>query len=186
MFPIKVGIMPFQIYKPALIPGASSQIPRGTNVMLATTWSNPRETKAKMGHQIPIILDARSRPCKPKKHPKQTSQLQPIPRRKIVWKLGVTCFFVAKLMTADLKGSLEKTSPSIYASQLRSEIETSVKHSQPKIIATMNREPAKFPKKVTTQWTSIFHQGSRRCKAATVVNYLIDKRSVGKWLRCNG
>jgi hypothetical protein len=43
-------------------------------------------------------------------------------------------------------------------------------YEQPKIIATRNKEPARFPKKVTSQCTSIFHQGSRRCKAATVVN----------------
>jgi hypothetical protein len=87
-----------------------------------------------------------------------------------MWKSGVTCFFVAKLMTADLNGSFEKTSPSIHVGSVESRFAVLEMHVQPKIIATRNKEPARFPKKVTAQWISIFHQGSRRCKAATVVN----------------
>jgi hypothetical protein len=97
MFPIRVGIMPFQIYKPTVIPGVRTKIPNGIKVIFATTWSKPRETKAKVGHQIPIIFDARSRPCIPKKQARHTSQLQPIPRRRTIWKSGVTCFLEAKL-----------------------------------------------------------------------------------------
>lgn len=41
---------------------------------------------------------------------------------------------------------------------------------QPKIIATTNNEPARFPQNVTNQCTSMRHQGSLRCNAATVVN----------------
>ena len=37
------------------------------------------------------------------------------------------------------------------------------------MMATKNKEPAKLPRKVTAQWISIFHQGSRPCSAATVV-----------------
>lgn len=79
---------------------------------MRTTWSKPSDTKAKMGHQMPTILDVRSRPCMPKKQPRHTSQLHPMPRRKTMWKSGVTCFFVVKAMTSDLYGSVAKTPPS--------------------------------------------------------------------------
>lgn len=112
IFPNKVGMIPFHMYKPIVICGAPSQIPNGMNVMFATTWSKPRETKANVGNQIPITLEARSRPWIPKKQAKHTSQLHPMPRRSITWKSGVTCFFVAKEITTDLNGSAEKTFPS--------------------------------------------------------------------------
>ena len=90
--------------------GAPSQMAIGMNVMLAMTWSSPSETNAETGSQIPMTLDVTSRPCRPKKHPRQTSQLQPIPRRKIMWNSGVTCFFSANEITAFLKGGKEKLS----------------------------------------------------------------------------
>jgi len=113
IFPIKVGIMPFQMYRLTVICGAPTQMPNGMNVMFATTWSKPSETKAKIGHHIPMIFEARSRPWIPKKQARHTSQLHPMPRKSIIWKSGVTCFFVAKEITADLKGSAENTSPSM-------------------------------------------------------------------------
>lgn len=113
MLPNKVGIIPFQMYNSTVICGAPSQIANGMNVILATTWSNPSETNANVGPHIPTTLDAKSWPWKPKKQAKHTNQLQPIPRKNIVWKCGTICFLVAKEITADLKGSAEKTSPSV-------------------------------------------------------------------------
>jgi hypothetical protein len=104
--------MPFQMYRPTLISGAPTQIAIGMNVILATTWSKPRETNANVGHQMPITFDARSRPCRLKKHARHTSQLHPMPRKKIMWNSGVTCFLVANEITADLNGSAENTLPS--------------------------------------------------------------------------
>lgn len=66
MFPIKVGMIPFQMYNPTLISGAPTNMAIGIRVMLATTWSKPSETKPKIGHQIPISFEARSRPCRAK------------------------------------------------------------------------------------------------------------------------
>jgi hypothetical protein len=83
IFPSSVGMIPFQMYSPTVILGAPSQIAIGMKVILATTWSKPSDTKAKVGNQIPTTLEARSRPCTPRKQARQTSQLQPIPRRKI-------------------------------------------------------------------------------------------------------
>jgi hypothetical protein len=113
MFPSRVGMIPFQMYIPTVMCGAPTQIPNGMNVILATTWSKPSDTNAKVGHQIPITFEARSRPWIPKKQARHTSQLHPMPRKSIMWNSGVTCFFVAKEMTADLKGSAENTFPSI-------------------------------------------------------------------------
>lgn len=113
IFPNMVGMIPFQMYNGIVMCGAPSQMPNGMNVMFATTWSKPKETKAKVGNQIPIILEARSRPWIPKKQAKHTSQLHPTPRRSIMWKSGVSCFFVAKEITADLNGSAEKAFPSM-------------------------------------------------------------------------
>ena len=44
---------------------------------------------------------------------------------------------------------------------------------QPKIIATTKSDPQRFPQNVMNQWSSIFHQGSWRCRAATVVNWYL-------------
>ena len=38
------------------------------------------------------------------------------------------------------------------------------------MMATMNRDPARFPRKVTTQWINIFVHGRRLWSAAVVVN----------------
>lgn len=165
--------MPFHMYKPIVIFGAPSQIPNGMNVMFATTWSKPRETKAKVGNQIPITLEARSRPWIPKKQAKHTSQLHPMPRRSIMWNSGVTCFFVAKEITADLNGSAEKEFPSMSPALVTlfySNRDVRVDSVQPKMIATTNKDPAKLPTNVTAQWTNIFDQGKRRWSTATVVN----------------
>lgn len=113
ILPNKVGMIPFHMYSPTVIWGALSQIASGMNVMLATAWSNPSETNANVGPHIPTTLDARSWPWKPKKQAKHTSQLQPIPRKSILWNSGISCFFVAKEITADLKGSTENISPSV-------------------------------------------------------------------------
>ena len=65
MFPIKAGMIPFQMYSPMEISGVPTQMAMGINVILATTWSNPKETKPKSGHQIPVSFDATSQPCSP-------------------------------------------------------------------------------------------------------------------------
>lgn len=162
--------MPFQMYKPIVICGAPSQIPNGMNVIFATTWSKPRETKANVGNQIPITLEAKSRPWIPKKQAKHTSQLHPIPRRSIMWKSGVTCFFVAKEITTDLNGSAEKTFPSMSLTLVTLFTVIGKNSIQPKIIATINSDPAKLPINVTAQWINIFDHGKRRWRTATVVN----------------
>ena len=51
--------------------------------MLATTWSKPIATKARIGKKIPRILPLRSLVLMASHTARQTSQLQPIARRKI-------------------------------------------------------------------------------------------------------
>lgn len=75
MFPIKAGMIPFQMYSPMEISGVPTQMAMGINVILATTWSNPKETKPKSGHQIPVSFDATSQPCSPMKQATQTKAL---------------------------------------------------------------------------------------------------------------
>lgn len=43
----------------------------------------------------------------------------------------------------------------------------------PKIIVTINSDPAKFPRNVIDQWTNIFHHVNRRWRAATIVNWKV-------------
>lgn len=58
-----VEYLPFQIYSPTVRLGVCSQIPRGMKNILATTWSNPSDTKAKIGNHMPIIFEWKSFAC---------------------------------------------------------------------------------------------------------------------------
>lgn len=87
-----------------------------------------------------------------------------------MWKSGDTCFFVANLMASSLYGDVSKTPPSVKRS-------LGISHNQshrdgnlhPKMIATMNSDPARFPQKVMNQCNSIFVTDSRLCNTETVV-----------------
>lgn len=112
--------------------------------MLATTWSNPRQTKAKVGHQMATILDDVSRAEKARKQARQTSQLQPIPRRKIWYHSGVTALAVVKVMTSAL-----------YAAELKAP-------PYPVRRPATKSEPARLPQKQMNQCMSILRGLSLR------------------------
>jgi hypothetical protein len=153
MLPIRAGRIPFQMYRPTVIFGAPCQIPMGTKNMFATTWSNPSDMNPNVGHQMPMILEKPSLPLIPRNQAKLANQFEPMPRTKIMCHDGMTCFVVANVMASFLYSLLSNTPP------------------KPAMMATMKSEPARFPRKVTSQWVNIFAMLRRRCNTATVVNY---------------
>lgn len=54
---------------------------------------------------------------------------------------------------------------------------------QPKMMETMNRDPARLPQKVMNQWSSILQMGKRRCRTDTAVYYYMsDSARRERWL----
>ena len=83
----------------------------GTKNMFATTWSNPKQANAKVGHQIATTLLKSSLAIMARKQARQTSQLAPMARRKIMCHSGETTFFSLKVKTSAVYGSRSKTPP---------------------------------------------------------------------------
>ena len=74
---------------PHVMPGTLAKIAAGRKNMFATTWSKPIATKAMIGKKMPRILPPVSSADIATHTARQTSQLQPMARRKICQSVSV-------------------------------------------------------------------------------------------------